>query len=301
MGAGDALAAARWAAAADPDDPLVPALLRMAAQLAVAVITSITSSELRRLPVDGELRDVPPGLPPTAMTSGRWAECLWAATGDAASALRLARAGLDRFPDDAPAGEAQLAAAMAAWWRAEEVGPHLIAALEASDPDAASGAERDRRLDLTTPAVGVLRWLLDRDEAALGRAFADAQASFRSYWDAPSRRDSPEGVLSLPLSGLARVAGELGRPVDPQPRVVPPAVLRDVGDEITACPVCATPFGQDERSCWWCGTDLAADAPLGMTVGELLATPGRPCPACGEINRVTALRCWRCSASLPPG
>src|SRR5690242_16642027 len=93
MGVRDAVAAARWAAAADPDDVRIIELLRTAGQLAAAVATSVASDEPSQLPISGRLRTVPPGLPPEAQTDAQWAEAIWAATtaGDAASATTLAR------------------------------------------------------------------------------------------------------------------------------------------------------------------------------------------------------------------
>lgn len=300
MGIRDAIQAARWAAAADPTDPRILTLLRTAGELAAAVIASISSTTARQLPIAGELRNVPFGLPPQAITTSMWADCLWAATavGDAATATRLAHAEVGSFADDIAAGELDLAKAMAGWWRAEPVGPHLVAALQASDPAEARGDERDRRLDIIAPAVAVMRQLLDSDSSALRRAISAAETSFGVYWAHPSRSSQTEGIMSLPLSGLSRLAAEFGLPVKPSLRVVPAALMVGAGAGITLCPVCASPFASSEKTCWWCATEFVLDAALSDSVGGMLSAPSRPCQNCGMVNRAMALRCWNCRASL---
>lgn len=300
LGALDAIDTARWAAAADPMDLRIVELLHTAAQLAAAVMTSTIAHEDTHLPIRGELRRVAPGLPPQALTAAQWAEAIWAATAaaDAYSAVRLARIESTTDVAEAPAGEVELAHAIAAYWRGDPVGPRLIAALQASDPDAAKGAEADRRLDVTTPAVAVFRHLLGNDDDALHAAIEAAGSAFAKYWDVSARRTKPGRALALPLSGLLRLAAETGRAPSQPPDGVPVAVVQAARAVLVLCPVCASPFDVAENDCSWCGADLGRDAPLEQAVREYLDTDSMPCPTCTSTNRVTALRCWNCSSSL---
>lgn len=295
MGVRDAVAAARWGAAADAGDAQILELLRTAGQLAAAVATSIAGDEPTQLPISGRLRAVPPGLPPEAQTGAQWAEAIWAATvaGDAASATTLARRQVDAH--EGPAGEAELAQAVAALWRGERAGPHLIAALRASDPESASGAERDRRLDETTPAIAVFRHVLDGTDEEVRDALRFAADAFAKFWDDRARRTDPGRAVSLPLSGLARIAIETGRSLGDLPaRVI---AAQPIGP-VLLCPVCASPFDPLEPSCRWCHTDLSRDAPLETSLGAHLIATAAPCPVCAHPNRDDALRCWNCHSSL---
>jgi len=301
LGALDSIDTARWAAAADPDDPRIVDLLRTAGELAAAVMTSTVSDKETTLPIRAQLRVVPSGLPPESLTATQWAEGIWAATAaaDAPSAVRLARIRSTVEQVAAPAGEVELAQAVAALWTGENVGQHLIAALQSSDPDAASGAERDRRLDVTTPAAAVFRHLLGDDDEALRASVDAAGDAFANYWNASVRKTQPGRALALPLSGLVRLAYEFERPIGDPPAGVPPAILVRGRATLTLCPVCASPFHQGvETECGWCGTDLTQDAPLERTLSDYLDDDARACPACERTNRVTALRCWKCSTSL---
>jgi hypothetical protein len=302
LGAFDAVNAARWTAAVDPHDPSVVDALRTAGQFGAAVMTSIGATSASHRPIRGRLRVVPPGLPPEAFTARQWADALWAATaaGDAASAVRLARLRSDVGAADGPAGEVDLARAVAAWWRGERVAPHLIAALRAAN------ADDDDAAGVVAAVAAVFRYLLDEDDggndggddAALRHAVSDAGEEHARYWDAPRRRTDPGRALSLPLSGLLRLAVEQGRRTGAAPPGVPTAGLAAGPTTAVLCPVCASPFDAAESECGWCGTGLTRDAPLDQRLADLLADASRPCPVCERVNRVTALRCWNCHSSL---
>jgi hypothetical protein len=300
LGAFHAITGARWAAAADPGDPVVVELLRTAGQLGAAVMTSTVSDTAVALPIRGRRQEVPPGLPAASLTAQQWGEALWAATAasDAPSAVRLARLESTVDAPGAPAGEVELARAVAAWWRGDRAGPHLIQALQDSDPDAATGAESDRRLDQTTPAVAVFRHLLADDDAALAASVVAAGEAHARFWSERSRRTKAGRALSLPLSGLVRLSVEAGRFAGEPPAGVPKAVVAPQPTALTLCPVCASPFDEVQATCVWCGTDLTADAPLEQRLDAFLEEQAGPCPVCARPNRVTALRCWNCSSSL---
>lgn len=294
----DALTTARWAAAADPDDQVIVRMLRLAGQFGAIVSRSVRAGAAFVAPLDGALRSVAPGLPAELLAATDWAEVLWAATAaaDAPSAVRLARDGSGPRADAVAPGDHELATAVASWWRGDSVGPHLIAALRAADPDTASGAEQDRRLDLVTPAVAAFRDLVDPSRGPLD--LTGAVESYAGYWTTGSRASDPQGALSLPLAGLSRLAVELGQPGPTPGRGVPAAVLSPDPVAVLLCPVCASPFEPSETTCSWCDTDLRADAPLQTTLGTFLREDVAGCPSCGEPNRVSALRCWKCRASL---
>ena len=294
-----ALTAARWAAAADGRDQRVIGLLQDTAQLTAAAALSMLSSHSEQSPLRGELMRVPPGLPRGALSTRHWIDGLWAATasGDAAMARRLARVDLSLLRPDARPGELELAQAMAGWWRSEEIGAFLIAALEVTDPSLLAESEIDHALDVVAPAIGVLRQLGDLDDAALERAFLSAGEAFVHYWTRRGAPNDPRRFVSLPLSALVRVAVDLRRSVRPISGVVPEVFAEPSGPEL-CCPVCDQPFDIGETSCSWCVTDLIADAPLELSIDRLLNDPGSDCSRCGRSCPSTALRCWNCRNRL---
>ena len=293
-----ALTAARWAVKTDEQDRRVVALLRLTAELTNAAAVSSASTEPGQQEIRGALVVLPPGLARDGLTTRRWIDGLWAATaaGDASTARRLARLDLSVYRQDTVPGEFEMTQAMAAWWRSEEIGPFLIAALERSDPDSLAPDDIDFSLDVIAPTVAFFRRLADRDDAALNQSLIEASAAFAEYWSRAGAND-PCSALSLPLSGLSRVAVELGRVIRAIPGAVPPAILESSGP-VLCCPVCDQPFGDAEISCSWCGTDLTVDAPLEVSLDQLLEDPGQSCPHCGQTCPRTALRCWNCGTTL---
>ncbi len=294
-----AVTAAQWSASPGGDASRILPLLRTAAELTYALAVSASPARDRNVPVQGRLREVAPGAPPEDLTSLRWSEALWAATvaGDAATAVRLARIDTAALPRDAAPGAAELAATMAAWWRGEAIVPPLLAALEATAPGRLSGADLDHALDVVTPAIAVLRQLASSDDEALAAAVARAVELHRDYWAESPRDGGPEGNLSLPLAGLARVACEFGRPASTYHLAVPDALL-EARAEVTGCPVCAEPFSAGELTCRCCSASLADDAALASSVGRLLTETSQACPACGRTCRAQATRCAGCSTQL---
>lgn len=295
----EALTAARWAALADGRDQQVIHLLRDTAQLTAAAALSIVAGDVQQAPFRGALLPVPPGLPRGSFSTRHWVDALWAATasGDAAMARRLARAELPALQPNALPGELELAQAMAGWWRSEEIGGFLLAALEVTDPAVLADSDIDHALDVVAPAVGFFRRLGDLDDSALDRAFRSAGDAFVHYWARPDRANDPRGFFSLPLSALARVARDLRRPIRAIPDVVPDVFI-DPSGAVLCCPMCDQPFDDGEVRCSWCAADLTANAPLEIFIDRLLDDPGTSCQHCSHSCPSSALWCWNCHNRL---
>jgi hypothetical protein len=294
----DALDAARWAAGADGQDQRIVSALTDAAQLGVALLESVRG-QTGPVPFRGELATVPAGLPMAGFHAGLWADTLLAATAaqDAASAVRLSRVRFDAFTPGGWPGQAEIAAAVAAVWAGDgNIGPHLVAALERTDPTALTRDEADGALDLVVPQAAVL------DALAGGRPLdpplQDGANRFAGYWTGRERAE-PEGLLSVPLSGLAVLGTLITGAAVTSHRVIPPAVVNAAARTITACPVCAEPFAAAQHECAWCGTDLDADAPLELPLPQWLAAERKPCPNCASRVHPQALRCWSCGTPQP--
>ncbi|MEV5967205.1 hypothetical protein AB0L70_35880 [Kribbella sp. NPDC051952] len=289
----DALDAARWAAGADGDDGRISSALRDAGQLGVALLQSVRG-EVAGVPFRGTLASVPVGLPADGFHAGLWAETLLAATAaqDAASAVRLSRVRFDAFTPGGWPGQAEIAAAVATVWAGDgDIGSHLVAALERTDPERLPGDQANAALDLVVPQAAVLEALAG--DRPIDPPLQDGANRFVRYWAA--RDDAaPENLLSVPLSGLA-VLGELltGAAVTGH-AVIPPAVVAREGGSILACPACAEPFDPAQPECAWCDTDLTADAPLEVPLSQWLSARREPCPNCAVLVHPQALRCWSC-------
>jgi hypothetical protein len=300
LGMFDALAGARWSLFIDPDDPDALRLLRVGAEFAVGVATSIGVPVPSAVPIDGAMRNVPGGLPREALTSSQWSEALWAATaaGDPVSAMWLAHVDTSVFPVDGSTAALGLAMTLAAFWRGSDgVGAALIDALEATDPAGVDRGAADALLDLVVPPLRVFRALLDPGDRTVESALDDASAAFVEHWQQPPDGLEIERHFSLPLAGLGRLAASLGAEPRPVAGAVPAQFLSSwpVAD---GCIICANPHAPFEERCRWCGADLTADASLALTPGQLLR-PGWSCRSCRNENRFTALRCWECSAPPP--
>ena len=154
-----------------------------------AAAVSGSSTEPRPSSIRGALVLLPPGLSRDALSTRQWIDGLWAATaaGDASMARRLARVDLTVYRRDTVPGEFEMAQAMAAWWRSNDIGPFLIAALERSDPDSLDPDDIDFSLDVIAPTVAVFRRLADRDDAALNESLAEAAGVRRLLVAGPGR------------------------------------------------------------------------------------------------------------------
>lgn len=293
MGARDALNAARWATAANAADSTITSYLALAGQFVVAVHASVTDNHLP-VPLAGRLMPVRAGLPGGALTTGTWADAIWAATCalDVPTALRIAGIETGSLVDDAPAGELELGRALAGLWNGDgTVGAHLIAALEATDPSMLGDADLDRALDLVVPTVSLFQQLAgNRDAEAINDALREAVERFVAYWASEGGQD-PEGFLALRLSGLAVLASQLGVDIAVSSPVLPTAVMHRSPAMLVLCAVCAQPYDVLQERCAWCGANLAADAPLESPLGAWIASARTPCDACGVLRHPLAVRC----------
>lgn len=292
-----AFEAARWASGADGTDERVTETLQWGAQLSVALLESIRGNTAP-VPFRGDLFTVPAGLPLDGFNAGQWAEALFAATAvqDAASAVRLSRVRVSAFAPGGPPGQAELATALATIWTGDgNIGPLIVAALERTDPKTLAETEVDAALDLVVPQAAVFGALTG--ETPLQVPLQDAAERFVRHWAG----EEPEGLLSIPLSGLA-VLGQLLAGATPAPHAVMPTAIveRSVGT-ILACPVCAEPFDPAQRECAWCSADLTADAPVELPLAGWLSAVRTPCPSCGSLVHPEALRCWSCGERRPRG
>lgn len=289
----DALDAARWATGADGGDQRIVDALRDAAQLGVALLESVRG-KTGPVPFRGELAAVPAGLPVDGFHAGLWADTLFAATAaqDGASAVRLSRVRFDALAPGGWPGQGDIAAAVAAVWAGDgNIGPHLVAALEKTDPQRLAGEEADAALDLVVPQAAVLDALAGA--RPLDPPIQEGASRFASFWTG-RERGQIEGLLSVPLSGLA-VLGSLltGVSVRSHP-VIPTAVVGAAATTITGCPACAEPFDPAQQRCAWCETDLTADAPLETPLPQWLSAHRAACPNCASLVHPDALRCWSC-------
>jgi hypothetical protein len=294
----DALNAARWANAADGTDERIVELLRTAGQLGVALLESLRGHAIDVPVRDGLLR-VPLDLPADGYTSASWADTLFAATAasDAASAVRLSRVRTFAFTPAGPAGLTELASALASAWTGDgQVSSHLVASLEQTDPKDLPESEVDAALDLVVPAAAVFQAIIGADTGAadVDRELAKGAELFAKFWAG----EQPEVLMSVRLTGLAALAHELRIPTSVAHPVLPEVIMNRPPTTALGCPVCTEPFDKAQHECAWCGTNLTADAPLELSLGEWLTAARKPCHNCGSLTHAEALRCWLCGERL---
>ncbi|MFD1248412.1 hypothetical protein ACFQ3F_11505 [Nocardioides ginsengisoli] len=290
----DAISAAQWAAGADPRDPGLADSVRDLGQLGVVLLESLRGRSAE-VPYRGDLLTAPPGLSPGELDAGLWARCLLAATAaqDAAAAVRLSRVRFDAFVPGGAPGQADLARAIATIWVGDgDIGGAVVAALEQTDPDRLSGHDADAALDLVVPQAAVLDRMASGEPA--DALLVEAADDYAAHWSG----HTPEVFLDIELCGIAVLARLLGRAGDVRHAVLAPALTAADPARIIACPVCAEPFDEAERTCVWCASDLTADAPLELALddwlGDLLGGRRVPCGHCGALRHPLAVRCWSC-------
>jgi hypothetical protein len=288
-----ALTASRFATVVG--DARATQLLAATGQCGAGLHCAVTGRTPVELLIAGHVVTLASSLHAGSTDSVRWETSIEAATavGDAASAVLLAEVPASIL-GPAPAWLSGLGEAFRAIWRGVgDADGLLLLALQATDPDHLDADDDvDRVLDLVVPAIAALHAVLA--EEAIDDAVGAALERHREHWSPDGRARDEEGMLALPVAAACGLAVALGRPVQVRSAYLPPA---GPVPPVLLCPVCGQPRHDGLHSCPWCRADLRADAPIEVSLGELLRAPATPCRSCATPLRGWALRCWSCSSS----
>ncbi|MGW4383549.1 immunity 49 family protein [Kitasatospora sp. NPDC004531] len=177
-------------------------------------------------------REIPPTGPCGDIHAGNWLKAFWlaAACREKRRMDQLCTVTTDQLRAHGAVFDEYVYAwisAVQAYWRGDaDLMEHLLAAIDGTDPEVATVADRDILLKLLYPPIAAFYRLVQRDEEKFAEAMQRALELHREYFTADRERaDGAESLVSLPLMGIACLAREAGLNVEIESDYLPKHIL----------------------------------------------------------------------------